>query len=159
MGHVLIERLEPDFAAWDDVLVLIRRSFAYMDGVIDPPSSALRLTAEELKRKAGREIALAAFDDDRLVGCVFIELRRDHAYIGKLAIDPAQQRGGLGRLLVEAAEAQARKAGLGALELQTRVELTRNQAMFKHLGFHETARTTHPGFDRPTAVTMRKELP
>lgn len=158
MGHIRIDRLDPDSAPWADIMALIRRSFAYMDGVIDPPSSAHRLTVEELKRKARREIALAAYDDGRLAGCVFIELRSDHAYIGKLAIDPAQQRGGLGRLLVEAAEAQAKKVGLAALELQTRIELTLNQAMFRHLGFRETARTAHPGFDRPTAVTMRKDL-
>ncbi len=158
MGRVTVERLEPDFAPWNDVLALVRRSFAYMDDIIDPPSSAHRLTVEGLRAKARREMAFAAYDDGSLVGCVFVELRRDHAYVGKLAIDPAHQRGGLGRLLLEAAEAQARGLGLKALELQTRVELTGNHAAFARLGFHETGRTAHPGFDRPTSVTMQKVL-
>jgi GNAT superfamily N-acetyltransferase len=158
MGWVRIERLQPDFADWGEVLALIRRSFAYMDGVIDPPSSAHRLTLESLKAKAGKEIAFAAYDEDALVGCVFIELRNDCAYIGKLAVDPAHQQAGIGRLLVEAAEEEARHIGLPALELQTRVELTDNHTAFARLGFHETGRTAHPGFERPTSVTMRKAL-
>lgn len=158
MGWVRIERLQPDFAAWGDVLALIRRSFAYMDGVINPPSSVQRLTPESLKAKAGKEIAFAAYDEDMLIGCVFVELRKDCAYIGKLAVDPAHQQAGIGRLLVEAAEKQARHLGLPALELQTRVELTGNHAVFARFGFQETMRTAHPGFDRPTSITMRKTL-
>jgi hypothetical protein len=57
-----------------------------------------------------------------------------------------------------AAEACARSLGRTALELQTRVELTGNQAAFARLGFRETGRTAHEGFDRPTSVTMRKEI-
>ena len=158
MGWVRIERLQPDFAAWADLLALIRRSFAYMDGVIDPPSSAHRLTIESLQAKAGKEVTFAAFDEGVLVGCVFMELKDDSAYIGKLAVDPEHQMGGIGRLLVEAAEAGARRVGLPALELQTRVELTGNHQAFARLGFREAARTAHPGFDRPTSITMRKAL-
>ncbi len=158
MGQVRIERLDPNFADWGAVLSLISRSFAYMDGIIDPPSSAKRLTVDALAGKAVKEVAFAAFEDSRLVGCVFVELRKDHAYIGKLAVEPSHQKGGLGRLLVEAAEALARKTGLPAIELQTRVELTGNHEAFARLGFHEIARTAHPGFERPTSVTMRKTL-
>ncbi|MGE3307099.1 MAG: GNAT family N-acetyltransferase [Rhizobiaceae bacterium] len=158
MGWLRIERLEPDFAGWADILALIHRAFAYMDGRIDPPSSAHRLTLDGLKAKAGKEIAFAAYDDDRLVGCAFVELRDGHAYLGKLAVDPAAENGGIGRLLVEAAESQTRRVGLPALELQTRVELTDNQRTFQRFGFREIGRTAHPGFDRPTSVTMRKDL-
>ena len=51
-------------------------------------------------------------------------------------------------------------AGYGkpALELQTRIELTGNHAAFRRMGFVETARTAHPGFDRPTSITFRKRL-
>lgn len=37
---LLVSELPPDFARWDELLALILRAFAYMDGVIDPPSSA-----------------------------------------------------------------------------------------------------------------------
>jgi GNAT superfamily N-acetyltransferase len=140
------------------LLALIRRAFAYMDGVIDPPSSVQRLTLDSLKAKAGKEIAFAAYDEALLIGCVFVELKDGSAYVGKLAVDPAHQMGGIGRLLMEAAEAEARRVGLPALELQTRIELTGNHEAFARLGFRETERTAHPGFDRPTSITMRKAL-
>ena len=44
------------------------------------------------------------------------------------------------------------------IELQTRVELTANHRAFRALGFVETGRTAHQGYDRPTSVTMRKRL-
>ena len=56
------------------------------------------------------------------------------------------------------AETRARARGLGALELNTRVELTENHATFHALGFERIAETAHPGFDRPTSVLMRKAL-
>ncbi|RUU84399.1 GNAT family N-acetyltransferase, partial [Mesorhizobium sp. M7A.T.Ca.TU.009.01.1.2] len=36
---VSITRIPVDFDRWDDVLALIMRAFASMDGIIDPPSS------------------------------------------------------------------------------------------------------------------------
>ena len=38
------------------------------------------------------------------------------------------------------------------------IELTGNQQLFAKLGFVETARTAHQGYDRPTSITMRKAL-
>ena len=153
-----IVRLPAGFDRWQELLDLIRRAFAYMDGVIDPPSSAHRLTAGLLEKKAGAETVLVATADGKLVGCVSVEDRGDHAYLGKLAVDPALQGRGIGRRLVEAAEAEALRQGKRVIELQTRIELTHNQAAFAKLGFRETGRTAHEGFSRPTSVTMRKEL-
>ena len=42
------------------------------------------------------------------------------------------------------------------LELQTRIELTENHATFGALGFKKIAETAHPGYSRPTSITMRK---
>jgi hypothetical protein len=59
---------------------------------------------------------------------------------------------------MQAVEEHARLLGKHGLELQARVELTANHAAFARLGFHETGRTAHEGYDRPTSVTMRKTL-
>lgn len=146
------------FDDWQALLDLILRSFAYMDGVIEPPSSAHRLTPQTLEARARQETLLLAYSGDQLAGCLFVADRGDHAYLGKLAIDPALQSQGLGRRLVEAAERLARAAGKKALELDTRIELHGNHAAFAKLGFEEVARTAHPGFDRPTSITMGKAL-
>ena len=153
-----IAPLPPGFDRWEELLALIVRAFAYMDGVIDPPSSAQRLTPRALAEKCAAETVFLAMAGESLAGCVFLADRGDHIYVGKLAVEPALQGRGVGRRLMQAAEAEAVRRGRGMLELQTRIELTGNHAAFARLGFAETGRTAHEDFSRPTSITMRKEL-
>jgi predicted N-acetyltransferase YhbS len=153
---VFVTQIPSDFGQWDEVLSLIMRAFASMDGVIDPPSSAHLLTAETLREKARQETGLLALRDDRIVGCVFMLERADDFYVGKLAVEPDCQGQGIGGRLMQAAEDLALSRGKGAIELQTRVELAGNHAAFARLGFRQTERTAHKGYDRPTSITMRK---
>ncbi|PSJ57967.1 GNAT family N-acetyltransferase [Mesorhizobium soli] len=129
-----------------------------MDGVIDPPSSAHRLTPENLAAKAGTETVFLATVGKALVGCVFVAESHDHFYVGKLAVAPTAQGAGVGKRLLGAVEQFARESGKPILELQTRIELIDNQKAFGRMGFVETARTVHEGFDRPTSITMRRVL-
>lgn len=142
---------------WTAVHALLAAAYAPMRGRIDPPSSLDRMTPGTLAEKAGRETVLLAFAPD-LAGCVFLEARPRSLYINKLAVAPAAQGRGTGHALVQAAEAEARRHGLDALTLQTRIELTENHAAFAAMGFAKTAETCHPGFDRSTSITMEKRL-
>lgn len=151
-------RLEPSFDRYEELLALILKSFAYMDGRIDPPSSAHTLSPDSLRRKSKEEIGFVVADGQDLLGCMFLKPEPDSLYIGKLAIDPVHQGKGLGRRLLAAAEATARDLCLPALRLQTRIELTENHAAFATWGFVETSRYAHPGFTRPTSIEMRKDL-
>ncbi|MEZ2328162.1 GNAT family N-acetyltransferase [Mesorhizobium sp. RCC_202] len=155
---ISITGLAPDFAQWDELLALIVRAFAYMDAVIDPPSSAHLLTPGSLREKAKAETVFLAVDNNRIVGCVFALARETDFYVGKLAVDPQRQGQGIGARLMLAVERLARAGGKDAIELQTRIELTANHAVFARLGFRETERTAHRGYARPTSITMRKEL-
>jgi GNAT superfamily N-acetyltransferase len=157
-GALTIRRGAAGFTAWDELLALILASFAWMEGRIDPPSSALKLSAEGLRAKCTVETPFLAFLDGRLVGCAFLAERTDHFYLGKLAVAPGLQGRGIGRALLAAAEELALAAGKPAIVLETRVELVENHAAFARLGFRETGRGVHPGFDRPTSLTMRKVL-
>lgn len=144
---------------WSAILSLLQRAFAYMTERIAPPSSLTRLDAEGVRAKAASEICLLAEQDNTITGCVFCEIQPAGVlYIGKLAVEPARQGHGIGRTLLEAAEAEARSRGLIFLRLQTRIELTENHAAFARMGFVRTGETAHPGFDRPTSVTMEKRL-
>ncbi|NRP72224.1 hypothetical protein ILFOPFJJ_03121 [Ensifer psoraleae] len=151
-------RIDSRFDRFEELLALILASFAYMDGRIDPPSSAHQLTPDVLRRKAEDEIAFVALAERDLVGCVFCKPEPDCLYIGKLAVAPRSQRKGAGRLLLAAAEEVARDLKLPALRLQTRIELSENHATFSAWGFVETGRSAHPGFTRPTSIEMRKRL-
>lgn len=155
---VEITVLPEGFDRWQELLDLILGAFAYMNGVIDPPSSALRLTLEGLRDKSRRETCLLAKHDGRIVGCAFLAERESDFYLGKLAVAPADQGAGIGRALVATAETVALAAGKPVLELQTRIELVANHAAFARLGFRESGRTAHEGFCRPTSLTMRKVL-
>jgi hypothetical protein len=57
-----------------------------------------------------------------------------------------------------AAENLARRSGLEALELETRMELTENHSTFYAMGFVKHSEQVHPGYNRATSITMRKYL-
>jgi len=153
-----VRRLEPSFDRYDALLAMIRAAFSYMDARIDPPTSAHRLTPATLKEKALSEIVFVALDDQRLVGCIFCRPEPQCLYIGKLAVVPDRQGGGIGRALLIAAEAEARALSLPAMRLETRIELAENHARFGAMGFEKTAENRHPGFDRTTSIEMTKRL-
>lgn len=139
-----------------EVLTLIRTAFAYMDGVIDPPSSVHHLTLADLRRHCAHDELWSL--GPPLAACVLLKPEPDALHIGKLAVCPDQQGRGHARRLVGLAEKRAKALHLPALDLQSRVELTRNHTVFASLGFEETARTAHPGFPRPTSIRFRKRL-
>ncbi|UVD56780.1 GNAT family N-acetyltransferase [Rhizobium sp. Pop5] len=150
--------LDRSFTRWDELLALILTAFASMNGRIDPPSSALRLTAQALAEKAEAEIGHVAIEQGKLTACLFLRPEADCLYVGKLAVLPAAQGKGLGRRLLAVAEETAAALGLAALRLETRIELTDNHAVFAAWGFERTAEKAHPGFTRTTFIEMRKIL-
>jgi GNAT superfamily N-acetyltransferase len=156
--EIVVRRASVDFADWEAVRTLIQDAFAYMEGRIDPPSSASRLTPQSMAVDAANGALFLAELVNELVGCVFVRPKGDALYIGKLAVRPGLKRTGIGTALVRAARAEARSLGLNALELQTRVELTENHAAFDRMGFIKTAETAHPGYKRPTSITMRLQV-
>jgi ribosomal protein S18 acetylase RimI-like enzyme len=141
---------------WTQLMVVLRESFAGMTGRIDPPSSLDRLTVADLA-----EIAKTAeiwVIGSPITATVTLTMRPDCLYLGKLAVAAHQRGQGLARRLIMLAEARAQVLGLAQVMLETRVELVENQALFRHLGFVETCRRRHPGFDRDTTVEFRKSV-
>ncbi|CAN7523738.1 GNAT family N-acetyltransferase [Agrobacterium tumefaciens] len=154
-----IAKIGEEFNRWQELLTLIMSSFAYMDGVIDPPSSANRLTLENLAEKARVEIAFVALDGDEIVGCLFCRPEPPAClYVGKLCVSPKAQGKGIGRMLLEQAEALARELALPALRLETRIELIANYTKFAAWGFVKTAENAHAGYNRTTSIEMTKFL-
>lgn len=150
-----ITRITPPYD-FTPMLALIQRSFAYMDGMIDPPSSMHRLTVADLERAAVDGVALGV--GDPLVACALCKINGNALYVGKVAVDASQRGKGLARALIAEAEVIAREHGLDFLELQTRVELTANHKTFAALGFEKVSETAHAGYDHPTSITMQKAL-
>jgi GNAT superfamily N-acetyltransferase len=88
-------------------------------------------------------------------GYMVAEPEADAHVIHILGVDPAAQGQGLGRRLIEHAEADARRLGLPALRLYTNIVMTENLPLYRHLGFVETHRVFEDGFHR---IYMRRDL-
>jgi GNAT superfamily N-acetyltransferase len=130
-----------------------------MEGRIDPPSSLVAMTPATLRAKADEETLVTLWDGGALVGCGYLKDTGRSVHLGKLAVRVDRRGRGLLRRIVAEADAMARALGRPVLELQTRSELTENHATFAALGFREVGRVAHPGYDRPTSVTMQRPVP
>ena len=155
----LCYQLRPaDFSDWAGLHRLLTVCFSYMDGRVDPSSSLRSMTPDDPRRKAAEESLIVVFDGDELVACGFLTEADDSIYLGKLAVSSRFRRRGILRAMVEIAEDMANRQGRNWLELQTRIELTENHRTFEAHGFARVRETAHPGFAKPTSVTMRKRV-
>ena len=139
---------------------VIAASFEQYRGKLNPESGAFRETADgiagELAKAAG---AIVAERNGEMLGCVLVEELEGDLYFGRLSVVPSARGQGLAKRLIDAVEAEARRRGLPGVRLGVRVVLTDNQRLFQALGYRETSREAHPGFDHPTSINMRKPLP
>lgn len=141
------------------IYALLTDAFAYMEGRIDPPSSLAQLDVQSLRVLAATSEIWAITVAARPVACMILTPQPDALYLGKLAVDTGHRGQGLGGRMVAHADHRAATLGLPRLRLQTRVELVENHATFAAFGFVTTAQTAHPGYDRPTSLTMEKPVP
>lgn len=74
-----------------------------------------RIDREQVLHNFEKGVFLVA---EEMAGCVYVELRGERAYIGLLSVDPARQKGGVGRALMNAAESYARERGCRAMDLR-----------------------------------------
>lgn len=144
---------DPELAA---LLSLIQTSFAFMDGVVNPPSSMHTLTQDSMRTLAVTS-EVWSFGPP-LCACVVLTLKPDALYIGKLSVAEHARNQGFARKLVEHAASRARHHKRQWLELDARIELTQNHAAFAAMGFRETGRTAHVGFTSPTSLTFRRSV-
>jgi predicted N-acetyltransferase YhbS len=145
---------------------VMRRAFAEYRGVLRPESSVFVETETVIAEKLAGGGGFLAVENARPVGCIIAE-RKDArgypigypiGYLGRLAVDPMLRRRGLARRLMLAGEGFVREQGLPSVEVQVRIVLTGNIALFQSLGYRETARGCHPGCREPTYLVMEKSL-
>jgi predicted N-acetyltransferase YhbS len=105
---------------------------------------------------------LLAEESGTLVACVHVELRGDRGYFGLLAVDPAQQRTGMGSRLVRTAEEYCRAAGCHFMDL-TVVNLRKElPPYYRQFGYAENGTLPFPADCTPKMpchlVIMSKPL-
>jgi ribosomal protein S18 acetylase RimI-like enzyme len=103
---------------------------------------------------AEREVTVAE-NDDGIAGLIVIGRTDEGFLIDNVAVRPTRQGTGVGRALLEHAEAEARRAGYDSIYLYTHEEMTENQELYRRIGYVEYDRRTRQGLAR---VYMRKQL-
>lgn len=93
--------------------------------------------------------------DGALEGFIVFYPRGHAVHLENVAVLPEAAGRGVGKALMAFCEAEARRAGLTAVELYTHVRMVENLSMYPHLGYAEIGRGREDGFDR---VFFRKEL-
>jgi len=106
---------------------------------------------------------LLAESEDTVLGCVYVETgpidsdhalncrpdiaqahSQDRAYLGLLAVDPAQQQGGVGSMLMDAAEDYCRGLGLRFMDIKV-VNLREGlSGFYRRRGYVETGTSDFP---------------
>ncbi len=98
-----------------------------------------------------------AEDDTGIVGMVALEFDEEERgfMVDNVAVDPGHHGKGVGRALLEHAEAEARRRGHPEILLYTHSTMTENLALYARIGYVEyDRRSSDPG----EIVMMRKPL-
>jgi ribosomal protein S18 acetylase RimI-like enzyme len=94
-------------------------------------------------------------DGDGVCGVLVLVPEPDALLLDNVAVAPGRQGRGIGRILMDFAEAEARRLGLQAVRLYTNERMEANVALYARRGYVETDRREEMGFRR---VFMRKDL-
>src|SRR5262249_16111103 len=90
-----------------------------------------------------------------IVGVIVLGRTDEGCVIDNVAVRPSHQGTGLGKLLLDFAETEARKAGFDSVYLYTHEKMTENRALYARRGYVEF----EPHLDSPPfLVYMRKPL-
>lgn len=137
------------------VHALTQAAFAGYEA-LDPPSGASRETVEAVRRDLEAAGGALAWLDSRPVGCLRFVVAADHLHVRRVAVTPELQGTGIGRALMAWAEAQAENRGLPRVTVGVRLSVPGNLAFYRRLGYEVVAEHAHPGYERPTWVSMQK---
>ena len=77
-----------------------------------------------------------------MVGCIYVKITGDRAYLGTLSVDPARQKAGLGGRMMGEAEAYARAKGCKVLDIRIVNLRTELPPIYRKFGFVETGTET-----------------
>jgi GNAT superfamily N-acetyltransferase len=80
---------------------------------------------------------IVALRDGDVVGLIVLRIDADGFLVDNVAVDPAHQGTGVGRVLLEFAEAAAREAGFDSIYLYTHERMTENLALYSRVGYVE----------------------
>ena len=90
-----------------------------------------------------------------VVGVIVLAVTDEGFLVDNVAVHPGHRGRGLGRALLEFAEAEARRAGFDSIYLYTHEKMTENLALYAKIGYVEYERRSQGAF---SLVYLRKQL-
>lgn len=93
--------------------------------------------------------------EGKIAGVLVLAVTDEGFLLENVAVDPSHRGKGLGKTLLELAEAEARREGFDSIYLYTHEKMTENLALYVKIGYVEFDRRSEKGLDR---VYMRKPL-
>lgn len=93
--------------------------------------------------------------DGEIVGVLVLSVRDGGFLLDNVAVAPSHHGKGVGRALLERAEAEARRQGFSSIYLYTHEKMTENRLLYAKIGYVEYDRRYENGLAR---VYMRKQL-
>ena len=94
--------------------------------------------------------------DGEIAGLIVLEIDEDEGFgVDNVAVDPSHQGTGVGRALLEHAEAAARRDGFDSIWLLTHELMSENLALYTRIGYAEYDRRSYGG---GSLVYLRKPL-
>ena len=84
----------------------------------------------------------------RLSGVIVMRAKDGGWFVDTVGVDPAEQGKGVGKALMQFAEAEALRRGFRAVRLYTNAKMTENIPFYEALGYAITGRRVEDGFDR-----------
>lgn len=134
------------------ILALVRASYQRWVPIIGREPLPMRVDYRDALTK--HQIDILTIEND-IIGLIETDLKDDHLWIENIAISPAHQGKGYGKLLLNHAETKARKADKAALRLLTNGAFDSNIALYQKAGYVITASEPFMG---GTTVYMEKQL-
>jgi ribosomal protein S18 acetylase RimI-like enzyme len=90
-----------------------------------------------------------------IVGVIVLTVDDEGLLIDNVAVDPSYRGEGLGRALLEFAEAESRRMGFDSIHLYTHEKMTENLKIYSRIGYIEYDRRSQ---GESSLVYMRKNL-
>ena len=150
MPEITMRTARPDDAA--AIRALVRAAYAKWVPVVGREPRPMQADYDAAIRNHRLDLIEEA---GQLVALIETEARADHYWIENLAVLPEAQGRGFGKQLLAHAETLARAAGLTELRLLTNGRMAANRALYRSVGYVETAEEP---FMESTVVYLSKQL-
>ena len=131
---------------------LVRAAYGhYVERIGGPPRPMTDDYADVVRT---RDVTVAERGGE-IVGLIVLELSAQKITVDNVAVNPRYQGTGVGRALLQHAEAEARAGGYDAIYLYTHERMTENLTLYRTIGYVEYARRRHGS---APLVHLRKTL-